>query len=98
MLRRHIVLLIAIRPSDGDVNPGVPLGAIRKEQAMSRHRVSPSHFLSSSSESFVTYASKLISLFVNVNQQPNKMYKIYFQLNYFIYDILAGPNETNFMK
>ena len=48
MLRRHIVLLIAIRPSDGDVKPGGPLGAFREEQAMSRHRISPSPFLSSS--------------------------------------------------
>ena len=30
MLRRHIVLLIAIRPSDGDVKPGGPLGAFRE--------------------------------------------------------------------
>ena len=49
MLRRHIVLLIAVRPSDGDVQPGGPLGAFREEQSMSRHRVSPSPFLSSSS-------------------------------------------------
>ena len=35
-------------------------------------------------ESFVTYASKLISLYVNISQQLNKMYKIYFQLNYFM--------------
>ena len=48
MLRRHIVLLIAIRPLDGDVEPGGPLGAFREEQ-MSRHWVSPSPFLSSSS-------------------------------------------------
>ena len=34
MLRRHIVLLIAIRPSDGDVKPGGSLGAFREEQAM----------------------------------------------------------------
>ena len=47
MLRRHIVLLIAIRPSDGDVKLGGPLGAFREEQGMSRHRVSPSPFLSS---------------------------------------------------
>ena len=40
MLRRHIVLLIAIRPWDGDVKPSGPLGAFREEQAMSRHRVS----------------------------------------------------------
>ena len=33
MLRRYIVLLIAIRPSDGDVKPGGPLGAFREEQA-----------------------------------------------------------------
>ena len=44
-----IVLLIAIRPSVGDVKPGGPLGAFREEQAMSRHHVSPSPFLSSSS-------------------------------------------------
>ena len=49
MLRRHIVLLIAIRPSDGDVKPGSPLGAFREEKAMSWHQVSPSSFLSSSS-------------------------------------------------
>ena len=49
MLRRHIVLLIAICPPDGDVKPGGPLGAFWEEQAMSRHRVSPSPFLSSSS-------------------------------------------------
>ena len=36
MLRRHIILLIAIRSSDGDVKPGGPLGAFREEQAMSR--------------------------------------------------------------
>ena len=47
-VRRHRVLLIEIRPSDGDVKPGGPLGAFRDEQAMSRHRVSPP-FLSSSS-------------------------------------------------
>ena len=41
--------LIAIRPSDGYVKPSGPLGAFREEQAMSRHRVSPSPFLSSSS-------------------------------------------------
>ena len=37
MLRRHIVLLIAIRPSDGDLKLGGPLSACRVEQAMSRH-------------------------------------------------------------
>ena len=35
-------------------------------------------------ESCVTYASKLISLFVNISQQLNKMYKIYLQFNYFV--------------
>ena len=35
--------------SDGDVKPGGLLGAFREEQAMIRHRVSPSPFLSSSS-------------------------------------------------
>ena len=49
MLRRHIIMLIAICPSDGDVKPGGPLSAFREEQATSRHRVSPSLFLSSSS-------------------------------------------------
>ena len=48
-MRRHIVLLIALRPSDGDVKPVGPLGAFREERAMSRHQVSPSPFLSSSS-------------------------------------------------
>ena len=50
MLRRHIILLIAIRLSDGDVKPGGPLSAFREEQAMSRHRVSPSPLLSSSTQ------------------------------------------------
>ena len=48
------MLMIAIRPSDGDVKPGGPLGAFREEQAMSRHRVSPSPFLSSSSHTTQT--------------------------------------------
>ena len=48
MLRRHIILLIAIRLLDGDVNPGGPLDAFLEEQAMSWHRVSPTPFLSSS--------------------------------------------------
>ena len=43
-----LVLLIAIRPSDGDVKPSGPLGDFREEQAMSQHRVSPSPFLLSS--------------------------------------------------
>ena len=42
-----IVLLIAIRPSDGDVKPGGPLGAFREAHAMSR--VAPSPSLSASS-------------------------------------------------
>ena len=49
MLRRHIILFIAISPSDGDVKPGGPLGAFRQELPMGRHRVLPSPFLSSSS-------------------------------------------------
>ena len=40
--------MIAIRPSDGDVKPGGPIGAFREKQAMSRHQVSPVPFLSSS--------------------------------------------------
>ena len=36
MLRRHTLLLIAIRLLDGDVKPGGPLGAFREEQATSR--------------------------------------------------------------
>ena len=39
-----------IRPSDEDVKPGGPLRGFREEQAMSRYRVSPSPFLSSSSQ------------------------------------------------
>ena len=49
MLRRHIVLLIAIRPSDGDVKTGSPLVAFREDKVMRRHRVSPSPFFPSSS-------------------------------------------------
>ena len=57
MLRRHTVLLIAIRPSDGDVKPGGPLGAFREGQAMSRLRVSPSPFLSSSHTTQLHYTN-----------------------------------------
>ena len=49
MLRRHIVLLIAMRTSDGNVKPGGTLDAFREGQATSRYRVSLSPFLSSSS-------------------------------------------------
>ena len=31
MLRRHIILLITIHPSDGDLNPGGPLGVFREQ-------------------------------------------------------------------
>ena len=47
MLRRHIVLMIVICPLDGYIKPGGPLGAFWEQQAMSRHQVSPSPFLSS---------------------------------------------------
>ena len=43
MLRRHIVLLVAILLSDGDVKPGGPLGDFREEQAMGRHLPLSSH-------------------------------------------------------
>ena len=46
MLRKHIVQLIATHPSDGDVKPAGTLGAFKEEQAISRHWVSPSPFLS----------------------------------------------------
>ena len=59
MLRRHIILLITIRPSDGDVKPCGPFGAFREEQAMSRHRVSPSLFLSSSTTQTATHTVTL---------------------------------------
>ena len=74
MLKRHIVLLIAICPSDGDVKPGGPLGAFREEQAMSRHWVSPSPFLSSSSSSSHTAQSHYINSYTynhpNLNFLP----------------------------
>ena len=66
--RRHIVLFIAIRPSDGDVKPGGPLGAFREEQSMSRHRVSPSPFLSSSSNTTqLHYTNSYIYSHPNLN-------------------------------
>ena len=60
-------MLIAIRLSDGNVKPGGPLGAFREEKAMSRHRVSPSPFLSSSSHTTqtVTHTVTLISTSYN---------------------------------
>ena len=71
MLRRPTELLIAIRPSDGDVKPGGPLSAFREEQAMSRHWVSPSPFPSSSSSSSHTtqlhYTSSYTYIHPNLN-------------------------------
>ena len=68
MLRRHIVLLIAIRPSDGDVKNGGPLGAFREKQIMSRHRVSPSPFLSSSSHTTqLRYTNSYTCSYPNLN-------------------------------
>ena len=58
MLKEHIVLLIAIRPSDGDVKPGGHLSAFREEQAMSRHRGLPSPFVSSSSHTTQLHYTK----------------------------------------
>ena len=67
MLRRHTVLLIAIRPSDGDVKPGSPVAAFREEQAMSRHRVSPSPFLSSSHTTQLHYTNSYTYSYPNLN-------------------------------
>ena len=66
MLRRHIILLIAIRLLDGDVKPGGPLGAFQEEQAISRHPASPSPILSSSSShtpqhNYITHTVTLTS-------------------------------------
>ena len=47
--RKQYYVEKAIRPSDGNVKAWRPLDAFREEQAMRRHRVSPSPFLSSSS-------------------------------------------------
>ena len=61
-LRRHIVLLITIRPSHGDVKPGSPLGAFREELGMNQHRVSPYPFLSSSSPTQYNYTTHTVTL------------------------------------
>ena len=56
---------------DGDVKPGGPLDAFREEQAMSRHRVSPSSFLSPSpshTTQTVTHAVTLTSTSYNTVQ------------------------------
>ena len=75
MLRRHIVLLIAIRPSDGDVKPDGPLGAFREEQAMGRHQVSPSPFLSSSCYTQQhNYTTKTVTHTVTLTQLPTVHY------------------------
>ena len=61
-------MLIAIRPSDGDVKPDGLLGAFREEQAMSRHWVSPSPFLSSSSHTAqLHYTNSYIYSHPNLN-------------------------------
>ena len=52
---------MAIRMSDGDVKPGGPLGAFREEQAMSRHRVSPSPSLSSSTPTQHIYTTQTLT-------------------------------------
>ena len=72
MSRRHIVLLIAIRPSDGDVKPGGALGDFLEEQAMSRQRFSPSPFLSSSSHTTqLHYTNSYTYSHPNLNFLPN---------------------------
>ena len=78
MLRRHIVLLIAIRPSDGDVKPGGPLGAFREEQAMSRHRVSTSPFLSSSSHTTHNYTTQTVTHTVTLTSTSYNTVQILF--------------------
>ena len=70
MLRRHVVLLIVIRLSDGDVKPGGPLGAFQEEQAMSRHQVSPSPFLSSSHTTQLHYTNSYTYNHPNLNFLP----------------------------
>ena len=68
-MRRYIVLLIAIHPSDGDIKPGSPLGAFQEEKAMGWHQVSPSPFLSSSSSSHTSqhnYTTQTVTLTVTL--------------------------------
>ena len=67
MLRRHVALLIAIHPSDGNVKPGGPLGAFREEQAMSRHRISRSPFLSLSHTTQLHYTNSYTYNHPNLN-------------------------------
>ena len=73
MLRRHLVLLIAFRLSDGDVKPGGPLGAFREEKAMNRHWVSPSSFLSSSSTQH-NNTTQTVTLTVTLPQLSTRQY------------------------
>ena len=51
-----------------NVKAGGPLGAFREEQAMSRHRVSPSPFLSSSSHTTqLHYTNSYTYSYLNLN-------------------------------
>ena len=59
--------MIVIRPSDGDVKPGGPLDAFREEQAMRRHRVSPSPFLSSSHNTITLHTNSYKYSHPNLN-------------------------------
>ena len=52
---------------DADVKPGGPLGAFREEQAMIRHRVSPSPFLSSSHTTQLHYTNSYTYSHPNLN-------------------------------
>ena len=62
MLRRHIILLIVIRPSDGTLSLAAPLVLFE-----SRHRVSPSPFLSSSHTKQLHYANSCTYSHPNLN-------------------------------
>ena len=70
MLRRHIVWpTVDSNSSVGwDVKPGGPLSAFPEEQAMSRYWVSPSPFLSSSSQTTqLHYTNSYIYSHPNLN-------------------------------
>ena len=84
ILKRHIVLLIAIRLSDGDVKPGCPLGAFREEQPMSRHRVSPSPFLSSSHTTQLHYHTTQLHYTNSYTYSQPKLYFLQYTIQILI--------------
>ena len=91
-VEKALVLLIAIRLSDGDVKPGGPLGAFQKEQAMNQHGVSLSPFLSSSS-----HTTQLHYTNSYIYSQPNRNF-LQYTIQILILQVMWSAQEVGELK